>query len=511
MSNYMMSGEAEIYYPAKTKTKLNPKQIMTIIIMSIVFALVAGVGGFAFWFLFGGKAIDVGVLENVNLEVDMNNTYYVGTDGDVNLKMAFPGQTVKLKDENGPASINGDVLKVNGGDGETFILLVDGTEVTTTIVEAVNVSDYEEMYSTIVFGELAVCVHADELKMTKESPGDTPTLILKNSFYGNGVRLDAHEVVVSSDDGKNWWGNGGETAMSVETNKEIVIRDLHLFGKTHKEGDTIKSYTNYGNLLSIGTVESSQSSDNKFGKANVTLERSIIEKGAKNVHINNANVDINNCVVKEASDTAISVGTAAYSASVINIKDSVIANSMAGGIVIYCFDRAMSSDAQGAQEGWNTINIEGGLDIYNWKDEKKLVFIPDTEMAALPSSFVGQINGIVTGEMSKPEHADKKVVVDGTGYIHFAIVKIFTAGKGGPSNGQNLSKVNGFENIGYKEEVMPFPPAFEGIISMIMQQAVICGYYNNAEGSVKVGDTLDQSTLLPGYFKVVEGSQTPAV
>ena len=516
MSEEVISNEE---VAVKAKKKLKPWQIAVIVVSSIVFLALCGVGGFLIW-LFTQPPVDPGVLVNVELKVDMADRYYVGTSGDVLLKEAFP-EAKDIKVKSGNSKIDNNVLKV--ADNEKFVLTVDGKDINVTVIkDAVNVSTYDDLFNATTKENKAVCVHADELVMkvyaedTDGSAKDS-TIIVKNDFYGNGVKIDANAVVKSAGNKDNEvWGRGGTTAIKVESNKKVVVRDIQVTGKEYQEGDDIKSFTNYGALLSIGT-KNTNGGDNSTTKTNAEVYNSIVERGAKNLCIENADVLVQDCVIKEASDSAVSIGTFANSKSNITLKDNVIANGLAGGVVIYCYDKDLTP--QNASNSWNTINIEGKLDIYNWKQQDALVFVPDTELLDPPIlvQLGGAINGIVTSELQKPIHDNKKVdgkvkgedgeLVD-TSFIHFAIVKIYTAGVDGIKEKGNQSVVNGYENIGYRMENMPFPKGgLADAIPAFIQSAVIYGYFDNGKDRVKVGDTLNESDLLNGKFIVLNANE----
>lgn len=504
----------------KAKKKLKPWQIAVIVVSSIVFLALCGVGGFLIW-MFTQPPVDPGVLVNVELKVDMADRYYVGTAGDVLLKEAFP-EAKDIKVKSGNSKITNDVLKV--ADEEKFVLTVDGKDINVNVIkDAVNVSTYDELFNAAKDNK-AICVHADKLVMkvyaedTDGSAKDS-TIMLKNDFYGNGVKIDANAVVKSAGNSDNKvWGRAGSVAIKVESNEKVIVRDLQVTGKEYTEGDDIKAYMNYGPLLSIGS-KNTNGGDNSTTKTNAEVYNCIVERGAKNLCIENADVLVQDCVVKEASDSAISIGTYANSKSNITLRDNVIANGLAGGVVIYCFDKDLTPE--NADNSWNTINIEGKLDIYNWKQEDALVFVPDTELLNPPIlvQLGGAINSIVTGELGGPDkHIDKKVpgkAIDEKGetydtfFIHFAIVKIYTAGVAGVKEKGNQSVVNGYENVGYRMENMPFPTGglWGGVIPNFIQSAVIYGYFNNGKDRVQVGQTLNESDLLAGKFIVLNADE----
>lgn len=449
--------------------RVRKKKIVWSVVGGILAVILIAVAGVAIWF-FTLKSVAAG-LDNAPLDVEMFDQYYVGTEGTVDLSLMFP----EAKNFSGPNVVNGK-LTVSGT--APFEIKVDNkTKKVTVINGGYNLSDYADIVEAVK-DEKIVVVQTTELAMTKEDG----TLSLKNHFYGNGVKIDAYELVKSSSDGKKDWGKGGDDAFKIDSpDKEIIMRDTQVIGKILEEDENnLKIFNNYGSLLYVSTEVKGKN------KSLARIEHCIFEGSHKVVHIMNSNITIEGTIVRNASDTAISIGTFPNRGSTINIKNSVVASSLTGGILMYCYDNGTYN-----AESWNTLNIEGFLDIYNWKKTSELAFLPDTEGEQLASLA----NQIASGEI-KPvnKYTDMKVTIGSEQYVHFGIIKIST----GP--GKNQSTINGFENLGYTTEDFPLPTLAKGI----MKDLKVYGYYGNNKGAVsadaKLGANLDKL-----YSELVNG------
>lgn len=463
-------------------------------------------------FTMGGAVVPV---DDSNLMVYMDNNYYVAK-GEIDLSKAFPnGKDFTAKG----ATITDNILKVNSDAAFelsfTDIVVEDEQEVekavtknVTVVADAVNVASWEDIKAQTVAGKKVVLQNAfikvGDLTGQKR---EGQSIVLKNDFYGNGHKLNVFNLVASRKATKDDTfgeivpaGNGkafGEDAFIIaplENNKKVVLRDLHITGNDMDlEGDLagldqeqvdargLKLYSGYGALV----YAYGKSDETKQEKANAQILHCVIENGHKVVHLQDANIDMEGCIVRNASDTAVSVGTFANKKVTLNSKNNVIANSLTGGILFYCYDGGIT--AQNEAKTWNELNIEGFLDIYNWKPQDGLAFLPETEGA------YADLANMLTGSVIQDSQYEKlKADVDGDKYIHFAIIKIRT---GNGAITQNKSVVNGADELGYNtsrglgyEKGFPIPEIAAGI----MKDIDVWGYYAKKDGAVaptaKIGD-----------------------
>lgn len=242
-------------------------------------------------------------------------------------------------------------------------------------------------------------------------------------------------------------------------------------------------------------VSSSEQGEQNRAKAKVI--HCVLENSHKVVHLGkNGQLDLEGFVVRNAADTTVSVGTFANLPNTLNSKNNVIINSMTAGILCYLYDGAINDS--NAANSWNTINISGFLDIYNWKSVDSLAFIPDTELGG-NQGLVASLNNIVTGEINKEEYKDLSAVVGGSKYVHMGIIKIATAYK---TNGTKINFVDGINSVGYGENIFPIPG---GLPQQFIKYAMMYSYYNNVEDKVGVNSTFADESNAKIYEELVMG------
>ena len=493
----------ETYYSGNRSGNKKPRKRLkrwqiVLISCATVFAVL---GGIVAYFVISLLNTPPGVVEGVDMTqliVDMDDQYYVGTENSIDLALAFPDNIIGAL-VGGSSSVSGTMLTVSGLT--PFTLEVGGIVKNVTVVDGgVNVATYEDLYNTINVEKKPVVVQVPELTMVQKKSDDgerISTLNLEADAYGNGVSINAHDVVKSTDDGKFTWGVIGETAFNInpEIDNKVLMRDFHVYGKTIVEEDTVRTYNNYGSILNLGTQDWEDETN-----INAEVIHNVFEKSGKVVHILGSNVLFEGNIVRDAADTAISIGSFPNKGSDIIMRNNVIANSLTGGILFYCF--AQSMNKENAATAWNKLKIEGFLDIYNWKDQNGLVFLPDTEARSLGMGVVNMVNGIVSGTIPDKDYDDMKAIFQGdvkdeTGavmgkgtvkMIHFGILRIITVG----GVGKNGSTIIGFEDQGYKGDDLPVPTVAEFVI----KEVFVVGYYSNAEGSVKPTDTISTNANL---------------
>lgn len=501
-------------------------------------------------------------LGSTELIVDMTDTpYYFGTEGQVDLKTTFPGgsEFAFVDGESGPASLSGSKLTVDGEGEFKISYKLTGENAPTNPIEVdciavqdgVNIVDWQSFRSNASEGKIIVLQNnIASPKLEGEKRANHGNVRIVNHVYGNGKTINMFEIVCSrtkasskiygqpyrQGNGKVW----GDTGLAIRNNpdgNQIIFQDVHVTGNdmstydpnateepapegdgaaavadettaTKPEGnminvskETIESrgvllFSRYGNLVDIEGVDDE--------KASVYIKHCLIENGGKVVHIRNSNVDIEGTIVRNAADTAVSIATFANHGSYITSKNNVIANSLTGGILFYCFDDKITEG--NAKDTWNTLEIveDSFLDIYNWKAQNGLAFLPETE------DFAGIANPIAASEIPKKSYDPLKGKDEnGNYYIHFAIIKIRT-GNGLPRNG---STVIGYERLrfatvaeGSKGEYNQFP--IPSIAGAIMKDIDVWGYYSVSDGDVtptqQLGGT-SEDDLIKFYKELREG------
>ncbi len=490
--------------PKKEGVKRLKRWHIVLISIATVFAVIGTSVGIFFGVMMG-KQGDPTPVDAAEMVVDMDTIYYVGTVNDIDLSVAFPGQKIGALDGDS-ATLEGNILKING-TADFTIKIGDITKEVKVVDKGVNVTTFDALHTAVNVDKVPVVVQVPKMATTyKEKKGEdgkmerNTTLYLNANAYGNGVHIDAHATAKSSSDGEFSWGNSGEAVFEVNTDDEITIRDFKLTGKDYLETDDLYTYTNYGSMLNIRGLDLDLDSTIVSPKANVNVIHNVFEKSHKVVHVINANVYFEGNIIRDASDTAVSIGAFPNQGSVINMKNNVVANSLTGGILFYNFSKGVTQ--ANAAKSYSTLNITGFLDIYNWKDEAGLVFLPKTEERLLPKDILAFANGLAGSEIQKKEYDDMKAVFDDveTGetrkLIHFGILKIRTT----PSdNKTNDSIVNGLDKVGFEQKKLPLMwPA-----DKILTDMVVCGYLDNQTDAVKPTDKLDSNPNM--YVQLREG------
>ena len=304
-------------------------------------------------------------------------------------------------------------------------------------------------------------------------------------------------------------GWGAFNILPESEERQIVMQDLHIIGNDMNTGEDgnlagvsdaiiekrgLKLFSNYGYLISLA----GEMKDNEPIKANFKLKHCVLENGHQIIHVRNSNMEMEGNIIRNASDTTISIATYANEKSIIKSKNNVIANSITGGVVFYCFDSSIS--AANADDSWNEFIIEKGsfLDIYNWKLQDGLAFMPETEGGA------DVANPVAKSEIPKAKYDSLKANVDGQKYIHFAIIKLRTGG-GLPQNG---SFVTNYKDIGYQtSRDKGYPNGFPlpGVAAAIIKDIDVWGYYEKGDKDVTPTSSLNQETVEKLYQELREG------
>lgn len=545
----VINGKKRKQRKRKKKMSKRGKMIEYVAIACVCVTLLSVVAYFLSMFL-GGETPSQS-LGNTELIVDMTDLpYYFGTEGIVDLTTTFPGGA-NFKMGEGNSKISGTKLTVSDSD-ETFTFTYDApassegasTESKTinaiVKVDAVNVSTWNDL-RRVAEEKKVICLQANVQSppLVGLKRDDHKTIQIYNDVYGNGKTINVFELACTrakasskkfglpylQGNGKVW-GENGININNREDGEQLVFQDVHVTGNNmstygadeedyEEEGtapvadnevvngdmygcpqSTIDSrgvllFSRYGAIVNIkGTTEE---------KVNVKMKHCLIENGGKVLHLSAVDMDLEGTIVRNAADTAISIATTANCACYIRSSNNVIANSLTGGILFYCFDGDISES--NADETWNTFEIMPGtfLDIYNWKRQDGLAFLPETE------DFANIANPIASSEIPKAQYNSLKGKdAAGNLYIHFAIIKIRTGG-GLP---RNDSVVLNYQDIGYSTCFdktgggFPIP----SIAGAIMKTIDVWGYYDNSNGSVppglEIGKKFDESGKMVDNFEI---------
>lgn len=437
----IQSGKGKKKKDKKPKKKMTKKKkIILIVSIVLVIALIGGaIGGVLAWLL---KPTPASELSRDKLTLDPP-VYYVGTANDK------------------PRGIPSNATEVMG---------------------AWNVTTYDDMIAKINEGK-DVVVHAKEFTMKAE----VGTIKLKSDLFANGLLLDAEAV-----------GKTGNPAIEINANEErIVVSDLYVTGKKELDkDDTIKTFNDYSAMIQIRGTDN----DNT---AKVRLYHCFLENGHKVLHIEKAaDVEVEGCIIRNAADTTVSIGTFANAKNKVYMKNNVIASSLTSGVNVYCYSDDIN--AGNANTAWGEVIFDGFLDVYNWKSTNNLAFIPDSEgknIAAIANNVAAmEIKPLDKNTEFKvtldeenqyfdpnEKESDKNPKIVKNQYIHLAITKIATA-KNISTNETVIKFINDTvkDRNQLKEAKLPLPDAAK----LIIKEGYAWGYFNNNKAQVKIHDTI---------------------
>lgn len=374
----------------------------------------------------------------INMKMDCN--YYVGTEGTVDLSTALPGSDYAITATN--ATLSGSTLTVNGEGDFTLTYkptdkdaegIKDGV-VTLKMhaVNGVNVTDWAGLVSAI--GEAKDVVIQKDLV----SEGKDAVEMIDSTIYGN-----MKNVLVNSIVGGTVKSRGGN-AFNVANGAKAVFKDIYFYGYQYEEGAEVilETCEGYGQIVNGISTDNSKRTD-------ITISHCVFENSQKMVYLKGA-VDcvVEGTVMRNGADALLAAETCQYDGVNLTVRNSAFANSVVCGIILCGWTEVAN------EKGYCTLNLEGFVDIYNWKSRDTAKLMPATE-----GWYVDLVNGIVQDQLGKEEynHYFSKGS-DGTQYVHFGIVILATG-----SLSSNKATINGAENVGLVLKEIPLPKLAQNI------------------------------------------------
>lgn len=374
----------------------------------------------------------------INMKMDCN--YYVGTEGTVDLSTALPGSDYAITATN--ATLSGSTLEVKGEGDFTLTYkptdkeaegIKDGV-VTLSMhaVNGVNVTDWAGFVSAINESKNVV------IQKDLVSEGKDPVSVVNSTIYGN-----MKDVLVNSIVGGTVKVRGGN-AFNVADGAKAVFKDIYFYGYQYKEGEAVVLETCEG----YGQIVNGYSTDNSK-RTQITISHCVFENSQKMVYLKGA-VDcvVEGTVMRNGADALLAAETCQYDGVNLTVRNSAFANSVVCGIILCGWTEVAN------EKGYCTLNLEGFVDIYNWKSRNTAKLMPATE-----GWYVDLVNGIVQDQLGKDEYNHYfSTGSDGTQYVHFGIVIIATGNLSG-----NKAVINGAENVGLVLKEIPLPKLAQGI------------------------------------------------
>ena len=181
------------------------------------------------------------------------------------------------------------------------------------------------------------------------------------------------------------------------------------------------------------------------------------------------------CIVRNASDSTISIETNANGGSKIVMKNNVIANSLTAGIVLWGYTSVGKKNDYANPAKFVDLTIEGFLDIYNWKDSENAAIMPATE------SLADTVNGMVAKEINKDEYDHFFYHKNGKKYVHLGMIVLATTGLK-----ENKAKINNMDKVDFVTREFPLPKVAEAFC----HTCKVIGYENKIgiEPDATIGD-----------------------
>lgn len=411
---------------------------------------------------FIGCAPEATPVDIVPLEVYTANDFYVGnktfdngaltTNNSVDLSRVFgTNATFELKNHTGKASLNGEMLTVTATTGEFDLVIKesgrDDVYKKVYIVDGINVFTFPEFYyatqqeAKVVVQKNLTFVEPRNIENALVEVEGIRNIVVKNSIYGNGHTFDAYEIAKCIENKK---GKEGATVLECSKAQGIVLQDFKITGRVLDESETSLDLTTlerYGVLICFD--------GNRKFRPSGTIKNVIAENSHKVTFFNACDVTVEGCIIRNASDSTVSIETNNEGGTNMVFKNNVIANSLTAGIVLWGWTDAGNYNNP---KNFADVTIEGFLDIYNWKNTENTRLMPNTEDGA------GAINALVERNIGDKKYdsffykyKDKKWIQ--TGMIILATGKLK----------ENKAVFHGLEDVNFEIREFPMPPGSEAL------------------------------------------------
>lgn len=455
-------SEEEVVFETAQKRDKKPmtkkKKIIIISSVTVAVLILGAICGVLIW-AFSGNGHSAKVDDSViNIERP-DDKYYLGTQGNlaagggnvIITDFAFTGATDFSVDES-----KAEIKKVTIGNTDRQIikpLITSGefdikftqndkkTTLTVVIVEG-GYNIYERDGFVQAFGN--DIQNNNIILQSNIDTATSETLVIEENMTvnGNGFILDATSIS----------GKAQNTVFQVRGNVVANINNIHIIGENIQNTETDKKDITLDEFEGNGAIFDSHGDGTAYPTLNI--DHCLVENGHKLAWISSSKVTITNSIFRNASDAIIAVQTTTRKGAELNMTNNILSNSVVAG-VLFCGWDDVSANAELYR---CTMNIDGFLDIYNWKDTNTTKLVPNTEgYANLVNNMVGaQIKSLI-----KDENAVKKymVVEDNQHYIQIGIIRLATG-----NFAKNETVINGMDKIGF--ELRDFPiPEFAKIIA----------------------------------------------
>ena len=382
----------------------------------------------------------------------------------VDLTKAIPGASNFVVEDTTKATVSGTTLTAVA-PGETKLTYTakaaDNSDVSKTVNLHVldgysNVTDWDTLYSKVmVSGESAnVCIQSEMTATAGKGiyfvPSDYDNYKPHPStlnLYGNLLTIDASPITEGNERGSK---DSGRTLFSIEYEQaEMNLTDLHIIGEQADVGED--GSINLVQFEGNGTFFVAYGSDDVTPVINLT--HCLAENAQKCAYVRSAELNITGCIMRNGADALVAAETGNTKGAVVNVENSVFANSVVAGIIL-C---GWATDA--ATGDFCTLNLNGFVDFYNWKNRETTQLMPNNEQ------WADLVNSQVKNQIQDKDNDQyfAKKSNNATMAEQYLNVCIIILSSGGAPVNQGV--VNGMETLHFEKK--PFPiPSFASIFGI---------------------------------------------
>lgn len=380
----------------------------------------------------------------------------------VDLTKAIPGASNFVVEDTTKATVSGTTLTAVA-PGETKLTYTakaaDNSDVSKTVNLHVldgysNVTDWDTLYSKVmVSGESAnICIQSAMTATAGKGiyfvPSDYDNYKPHPStlnLYGNLLTIDASPITEGNERGSK---DSGSTLFSIEYEQaEMNLTDLHIIGEQADVGED--GSINLVQFEGNGTFFVAYGSDDVTPVINLT--HCLAENAQKCAYVRSAELNITGCIMRNGADALVAAETGNTKGAVVNVENSVFANSVVAGIILCGWTKISGP------EDFCTVNLSGFVDFYNWKNRETTQLMPNNEQWATI------VNPVVKGEIQAGKN-DKYFVKKSASsplseqYLNVCIIRISSGGQA------NESTVNGIDAQNLMMDTFPLPDVASTIL-----------------------------------------------
>lgn len=387
-------------------------------------------------------------LKKQDVELYTNNTLYLCKDGTADLSDVLPGSGYVAYGN--MATITGSLITLSGVGRFTLRYTPSGstgtTDVTVNVINGQNAGDWSELVSAINAGK-NVALYRDIT-----APVGADTVAITNSvIYGNAKEIVVNNIVKGDID------NRGKNAFDVSGNGKAYFYDTIISGYKSEESEIsdLTQFDGYGQLINV------VNNDNNL-RPDVLVKHCILQNGQKMMYVKGANVVVEGSVFRNGSDALLAIETGSVKGANVMVKNSVFSNSRFFGICLCSWEDIVDDSY------YCSLNFDGFVDIYNWKERYAENSIPPS----IGNSMVIElINDLIKGEAAKDKYDEFYAKdSDGNEYFHFGLLIVAT----GKFDADKLV-INGAENVGLEIKNLPLPSMISALTKTCMVYGIVNG------------------------------------